>query len=164
MEANYESRKRELLEECQVPPQVFQQAIPRLEKFMEPFVDSLVRREQREHAGTFVKGLLSDLENKNVESIAYRFGQKRMPLQWFVGTSDWDHQPMRDELVRQVGKELGEHDGVIVFDPSGFAKSGKESVGVARQWCGRLGKVDNCQIAIYMGSALSDKFPETDLQ
>jgi SRSO17 transposase len=64
--------------------------------------------------------LLSNLDHKNVESIAYRFGQERMPLQWFVGKSDWDHEPLRDELVRQVGKQLGEEDGVIVFDPSGF--------------------------------------------
>jgi SRSO17 transposase len=54
------------------------------------------------------------------------------------------------ELARQVGVELGEDDGVIVFDPSGFPKKGKKSVGVARQWCGRLGKVDNCQVAVYM--------------
>jgi SRSO17 transposase len=54
------------------------------------------------------------------------------------------------ELARQVGRELGEDDGVIVFDPSAFPKQGKKSVGVARQWCGRLGKVDNCQVAIYM--------------
>lgn len=54
------------------------------------------------------------------------------------------------ELARQVGVELGEDDGVIVFDPSGFPKQGKQSVGVQRQWCGRLGKVDNCQVAVYM--------------
>jgi len=56
-------------------------------------------------------------------------------------------------LVRQVGETLGEEDGVIVFDPSGFPKSGRESVGTARQWCGRLGKLDNCQVAVYMGYA-----------
>jgi SRSO17 transposase len=104
-----------------------------------------------EHAHTFVQGLLSDLEDKNVESIAYRFGQERMPLQWFVGMSDWDHAPLRDELVQQVSQTLGDEDGVLVFDPSGFPKSGRKSVGVARQWCGRLGKVDNCQVAVYMG-------------
>lgn len=151
MEAKYERRKQELLDECEVAPQIFDRVLPRLERFMEPFVDSLVRKEQCEHANTFVQGLLSDLEHKNVESIAYRFGQERMPLQWFVGKSDWDHEPLRDELVRQVGDQLGDEQGVIVFDPSGFPKSGKESVGVARQWCGRLGKVDNCQVAIYMG-------------
>jgi SRSO17 transposase len=151
MEAKYEARKQELLDECTVTPQIFDRVLPRLERFMAPFVESLVRKEQCEHASTFVQGLLSDLEQKNVESIAYRFGQERLPLQWFVGRSDWDPQPLRDELARQVGEQLGEKDAVIVFDPSGFPKSGKESVGVARQWCGRLGKVDNCQVAIYMG-------------
>ena len=151
MEAKYEARKQELLDECTVAPQIFERVMPRLERFMERFVENLVRKEQCEHASTFVQGLLSNLEHKNVESIAYRFGQERMPLQWFVGTSDWDHEPLRDELVRQVSEQLGEEDGVIVFDPSGFPKSGRESVGVARQWCGRLGKVDNCQVAVCMG-------------
>ena len=151
MEAKYEARKRDLLDECTVAPQVFDRVMPRLERFMEPFVESLVRKEQVEHASTLVQGLLSDLDHKNAESIAYRFGQERMPLQWFLGVSSWDHRPLRDELVRQVGEELGEEDGVVVFDPSGFAKSGRDSVGVARQWCGRLGKVDNCQVAVYMG-------------
>jgi SRSO17 transposase len=162
MEARFEKRKQELLEECQVAPQVFERVLPRLETFMQPFVENLVRREQREHAGTFVQGLLSDLDHKNVESIAYRFGQERMPLQWFVGTSDWDHGPLRDELVRQVGEQLGEEDGVIVFDPSGFPKSGRDSVGVARQWCGRLGKVENCQVAIYMGYVSSKEHALVD--
>lgn len=156
MEARFEARKQELLEECTVAPPIFQRVIPRLERFMEPFIESLVRREQVEHARTFVQGLLSDVDHKNVESIAYRFGQDRMPLQRFIGFSDWDGRPLRDELVRQVGQTLGDEDGVIVFDPSGFPKSGRESVGVARQWCGRLGKVDNCQVAVYMGYA-SDK-------
>jgi len=162
MEAKYEARKQELLEECAVASQVFDRVMPRLEKFMEPFVENLIRREQCEHACTLVQGLLSDLEHKNVESIAYRFGQQRMPLQWFVGKSDWDHEPLRDELVRQVGQQLGEEDGVIVFDPSGFPKSGRESVGVARQWCGRLGKVDNCQVAICMGYVSSKEHALVD--
>ena len=151
MEAKFEARKQELLDECKIAPQVFDKVMSRLERFMKPFVKSLVRREQVEHAQTFVQGLLSDLEHKNTESIAYRFGQGRMPLQWFVGVSDWDYAPLRDELVRQAGNALGEEDGVIVFDPSAVAKSGRESVGTARQWNGRLGKIDNCQVAIYMG-------------
>ncbi len=152
METEFAVRRQELLEECTVAPQIFDRVMPRLEQFMEPFVESLARRERIDHAMTFVQGLLSDLDHKNVESIAYRFGQDRMPLQWFIGVSDWDHKPLIDELVRQVGQDLGEKDGVIVFDPSAFAKSGQDSVGVARQWCGRLGKIDNCQVAICMGS------------
>ena len=118
---------------------------------MEPFVDSLARKEQVGHALTFVRGLLSDLDHRNTESIAYRFGQKRLPLQWFIGVSQWDDQPLREELTRQIGRDLGDPDGVLVFDPSAFPKSGRESVGVARQWCGRLGKVENCQVAVYLG-------------
>ncbi len=107
MEAKeFEARKEELVNECDVAPQVFERVMPRLEQFMEPFVDNLVRREQVEHAGTFVRGLLSDLEHKNAESIAYRFGRERMPLQWFIGVSPWDDAPLRDELVSQVGGNL----------------------------------------------------------
>jgi len=165
MEAKeFEFRKEELVSECRVAPQVMDHIMPNLERFMEPFVDRLVRREQIEHAGMFVRGLLSDLEHKNAESIAYRFGQERMPLQWFIGTSPWDDAPLRGELVRQVGEQLGESDGVIVFDPSAFAKSGKQSVGVARQWSGRLGKVDNCQVGIYMGYASSREHALVDMR
>jgi SRSO17 transposase len=162
MEENYEVRKDQLLDECTVAPQVFDRVMPRLERFMKPFVDSLVRREQVEHAHTFVQGLLSDLDHKNAESIAYRFGQERMPLQWFMGVSDWNDEPLRDELVRQVGQQVGDDDGVIVFDPSAFPKSGRESVGVARQWCGRLGKVENCQVAVFMGYVSSQEHALVD--
>ena len=62
---------------------------------MDPFVESLVRSEQVTHAQTFVQGLLSDLKNKNVESIAYRFGQERMPLQPPVHYRDRDEPPRR---------------------------------------------------------------------
>jgi len=151
MEARYEARKRALLDECRMIPEIFEEVMPRLEQFMEPFVDRLVRPEQVTYARLFVQGLLSDVDHKNAESIAYRFGQDRMPLQWFLGVSPWDHEPLRDELVRQVGATLGDAEGVLVFDPSAFPKSGRESVGVGRQWCGRLGKVDNCQVAVYMG-------------
>lgn len=94
---------------------------------------------------------MSDLDQKNSESIAYRYGENRQGLQHFMGSSPWDHRPLIEELVRQVAGGIGEADGIIVFDPSGFAKQGKDSVGVKRQWIGRLGKVDNGQVGIYMG-------------
>lgn len=147
----FEARKEAVLAECEVAADIFERVRPRLERFMEPFVASLGRRERVEHALMFVQGLLSDLSHKNVESVAYRFGQERLPLQNFVGTSEWDDGVLRDELARQIGHELGEPDGILVFDPSGFPKSGRESVGVARQWCGLLGKTDNCQVAVFLG-------------
>lgn len=164
METRYEVRKQELLDECTVAPEIFEQVMPRLERFMDPYVEHLVRKEQVQHSQTFVQGLLSDLERKNVESIAYRFGQERLPLQWFIGVSDWDDALLREVLVEQVGQHLGEDDGVLVFDPSAFPKTGGESVGVKRQWCGRLGKMENCQVAVYMGYVSSQEHALIDLR
>jgi SRSO17 transposase len=151
MEARYAFRKTQLLEECQIAPEIFEQVMPRLSTFMRPFVTIFHGQAADQHAKTYVCGLLSDIERKNVESIAYRFGQSRLPLQGFIGWGEWDDEPLRHALRDQVKTHLGQADGVLVFDPSGFPKSGRESVGVARQWCGRLGKVDNCQVAIYLG-------------
>ena len=151
MDARYAIRKTQLLDECQVAPEIFEQVIPRLYAFMAPFVKTFQGQIAAQHAKTYVCGLLSDVEHKNVESIAYRFGQSRLPLQGFIGWAEWDDEPLRAELISQVNRHLGQGDGVLVFDPSAFPKSGRESVGVARQWCGRLGKVDNCQVAIYLG-------------
>lgn len=150
MERRFELRKAAMLAECEVAPQVFTGVAQRLAKFVEPFAELLSQAAQREHATDYLNGLMSDLERKNVESIAYRNDQDRRNLQHFIGCAQWDHRPLMRELARQVGTELGEDDGVIVFDPSAFPKKGGKSVGVARQWCGRLGKVDNCQVAVYM--------------
>ncbi len=151
MDARYAIRKSQLLAECRVAPEIFEQVIPRLHTFMTPFVKIFQGQAADQHAKTYICGLLSDVERKNVESIAYRLGQSRLPLQGFIGWDEWDDEPLRQELQCQVKTALGQGDGVMVFDPSGFPKSGRESVGVARQWCGRLGKVDNCQVAIYLG-------------
>src|SRR6266581_2620360 len=151
VEARYAFRKSQLLDECQIAPEIFEQVIPRLSTFMKPFVRIFQGQAANQHAKTYVCGLLSNVERKNIESIAYRFGQSRLPLQGFIGWGEWADAPLRHELLGQVKTHLGQADGVLVFDPSGFPKSGRESVGVARQWCGRLGKVDNCQVAIYLG-------------
>ena len=151
MEARYALRKSQLLDECQVAPAMFEQVMPRLSTFMKPFVSIFQGQTADQHAKTSVCGLLSNVERQNIASIASRFGQSRLPLQAFIGWDAWDDTPLREELRGQVTRHLGQGDGVLVFDPSGFPKSGRESVGVARQWCGRLGKVDNCQVAISLG-------------
>lgn len=151
MERRFKLRKEALLEEAQVSRAVFLGSLQRLERFVQPFASLLARPEQRQYASDFIAGLISDIERKNAEAIAYRDDQGRQPLQHFIGQANWDHQPLIGELARQVGQKLGRPDGVIVFDPSAFAKKGTESVGVKRQWCGRLGKVENCQVGVYMG-------------
>ena len=153
MERRFEIQKHRILQEAEIKPQVFNGMLKRLEQFAQPFIDSLKRREQKEHAHTYIAGLLSDLKRKNTESIAYRHDLDRQGLQRFVGSVPWDHRPLLEELARQIGSQLGEGDGVIVFDPSGHKKCGNDSVGVQRQWLGRLGKIDNGQVGVYMGYA-----------
>ena len=107
MEARYALRKTQLLAECQIAPEIFEQVIPRLYTFMKPFVTSFQGQAADQHAKTYVCGLLSNVERKNIESIAYRFGQSRLPLQSFIGWDEWDDAPLRDALRDQVKTHLG---------------------------------------------------------
>jgi SRSO17 transposase len=150
MERRFQARLDELLDDAQVSPSLLRGLLPRLQRFLEPFVRSLLAP-QRANAQDYVEGLLSDLKSKDAESIAYLHDRERQGLQKFIGQAPWDHKPLVGELARQVGQRLGEPGGVLVFDPSAFAKQGTKSVGVARQWCGRLGKVENCQVGVYLG-------------
>jgi SRSO17 transposase len=151
MERRFRVRLAELLDDAEVPPGLLRDVLPRLEAFLGPFAEALHTPQRQTNARHYVQGLVSDLGSKDVESIAYLHDRERQGLQKFIGQADWDHQPLLTELVRQVGTELGEPDGILVFDPSAFPKKGAESVGVQRQWCGRLGKIDNCQVGVYLG-------------
>ena len=151
MEPRFQRRKEQLLADCQVPPTLLQGVIDRLEGFAIPFAASLPSPESRRHTRTYLAGLLSDVQRKNAESIAYRYDLDRQVIQRFIGEVDWDHDPLLDELIRQVAREIGRPDAVLVFDPSAFPKKGDASVAVQRQWCGRLGKVDNCQLGVFLG-------------
>jgi SRSO17 transposase len=153
MERRFESRLDEMLEHAKVTPELLEGLLPRLTQFLEPFVESLREPEQRQHAVEYTTGLISGLERKTGEGIAYLYDQDRQGIQKFIGQVHWEHQPPLRTLAAQIGEELGESDGVIVFDPSSFPKKGDKSVGVAMQWCGRLGKVENCQVGVYMAYA-----------
>ena len=146
-------RRQQLLDECEVPPEVIRGGLERLAEFARPCAECLARREQKDHARTYLAGLVSDPGRKNTESIAYRHDQERHGLQHFVGSSTRDHRPLLRELAGQVAREIGTPAGVIVFDPSGFAKKGRASAGVQRQWRGRFGKVDNGQVGVFMAYA-----------
>jgi SRSO17 transposase len=150
MERRYELRLDQMLSQAEVSPELLRGLFERLEAFVEPFAKALGQPEQRRHAAEYMTGLLSKLPRKSGEAIAYLHDQQRQGLQNFVGSVPWDHKPLLTTLALQVGEVLGEPDGVIVFDPSAFLKKGTKSVGVARQWCGRHGKVDNCQVGIFM--------------
>jgi SRSO17 transposase len=151
MERRFEVRLEELLDDAVLDVRIPEGMLDRLERFVAPFAACLVSSEQRRHLWEYVAGLFSDVKRKNAETIAYLHDQDRQAMQKFVGQLPWEDRPLIKELAGQIGKELGEPDGVLVFDPSAFKKQGKESVGVARQWCGRLGKIDNCQVGVYLG-------------
>jgi SRSO17 transposase len=153
MDRRFEVRKQEILKEADIKPQVVNGMLKRLEQFAQPFIASFGRREPKKNAQMYICGLLSDLQRKNIESIAYRYDRPREALQKFIGQAHWDCHPLQQELAKQIGLEIGEDDGVIVFDPSWHKKCGNNSVGVQRQWLGRLGKVDNGQVGVYMGYA-----------
>jgi SRSO17 transposase len=164
MEPRFARRKEQLLAGCQVSTALFRGAMSRLESFARPFVSSLPSPESRAHSRTYLAGLLSDVERKNAESIAYRYDLDRQTIQRFVGELDWDQGPPIGELTGQVARALGRPDAVLVFDPSAFPKQGAASVGVQRQWCGRLGKVENCQVGVFLGYVGDDDHTLVDFR
>src|SRR5207244_5734528 len=103
MERRFRIRLEELLDDAEVRPSVLKGVLPRLESFLEPFVAALQTPEQRTNAQHYVQGLLSDLQSKDVESIAYLHDRERQGLQKFIGQTEWDHRPLLTELARQVG-------------------------------------------------------------
>lgn len=122
-----------------------------LDRFLGRYKPLMSRTEQEKHLGVYVNGLLSGLERKSIEPIATLHGLYRRPLQHFVGAGVWSDGLVRNEMQRQLVEEIGHEEGVLVIDGSGFKKQGPDSVGVARQWCGRLGKIENCQVGVYLG-------------
>ena len=140
-------------------PEDLRASMPLFESFVGRFAELLGhdRRGDRLHA--WLQGLLLDNEDhKTAEAIALKVyedpSQVRM-MQVFLGQSPWSDAPLRVELAQQVAGEIGEPQGVLILDETSFPKCGTKSVGVARQYCGATGKIDNCQVAVYLGYATS---------
>lgn len=122
------------------------QVRPRLEAFAAEMLGGLARSDQRAKGELYVRGLLLDGKRKSMQPMAERLGVDHQQLQQFVTSSTWDHVEVRKRLARWA-------DGFIepeayVIDDSGFPKDGADSPGVARMYCGTLGKVGNCQIGV----------------
>jgi SRSO17 transposase len=122
----------------------------RLGSFLQRYLPLFYRKEQRENATLVISGRLGGLERKTSEPIARAAGVQRKPVQFFVGSGKWDDEAVMDQLRVQVAEELADPNAVLVIDGSTFAKKGKDSCGVGRQWSGRLGKVDNCQTGVFL--------------
>jgi SRSO17 transposase len=125
------------------------------------FAPLFYRREQREWAEIYVRGLLTaDVPRKDVEAMALRLlgvgphaERQVRTLQPFIGEGKWDDDAILAEHQRLVNETLGEEDGVLIVDGSDFPKHGEHSAGVAPQWCGHTGKKDNCQAGVFVGYA-----------
>src|SRR5215472_6250665 len=144
-------RREALLSDGLVSPDIFHQMLDRLGAFVGPYQRALASEAAHHPMHLYLQGLLSQLPRKNAEAIAAWVDVERQVLQDFIGTVPWDHCPLVTVLVGQVAERLGEPDGIIAFDPSSFPKRGTHSVGVKRQWCGHRGKVDTCQVGVFMG-------------
>ena len=107
MDGSFDERRKELELECSLADGLFEPVRGRIQTFMSPFLLSFRRDDQKTYAEYVVSGLCSDLEDKNAESIAYLFELDRKPIQHFVGESQWEDRPLRDELARQVAATLG---------------------------------------------------------
>src|SRR5437879_6120998 len=142
-------------------PKDLRKALPLFHDFLQRFAPLIVddgRTESRlERIDAYLRGLLLDAEStKTAEAIALKVhgdsSQVRM-TQVFLGQSPWPDEPLRQELALWVDQELGSDQGTLIVDESGFPKWGDKSVGVARQYCGATGKIDNCQVAVYLAYA-----------
>lgn len=125
----------------------------KLAAFLGLFADCFGRREARELLRVYVKGQLSDLHRKTAEGIALRFGKAPRTLQRFLESIKWDEEKLRDRCQQIVAQDHAHAEAIGVVDESGVAKSGKETVGVGRQWNGNRGKVDNCVVGVHLSYA-----------
>ena len=119
----------------------------RLEQFLEDLTEPMGRRERRHWARVYLEGLLLDGERKSMEPMAARLGADVQALRQFLGQSPWEVEEVERRLALQVVDLLSEPE-VWIIDETAFPKAGEHSVGVARQYCGTLGKVANCQVAV----------------
>jgi SRSO17 transposase len=110
------------------------------------------RSEPRGRALGYVRGLLSTTERKNGWQLAEYLGDSTPDgVQHLLARADWDGDAVRDDLSCYVAEHLGDTDGVLVVDETGFLKKGDRSAGVARQYSGTAGRIENCQIGVFLG-------------
>ena len=117
-------------------------------------VDCFLRSESRDNFFRYMVGQFSDIERKSIEPIAINVlnGQVRS-MQRFVSDTYWDEKKILHKYRSMINEDLGSPNGVIIFDESGFVKKGDDSAGVGKQYCGTVGKVENCQVGVFAAYA-----------
>src|SRR3954471_19610871 len=135
-----------------------------LEGLLARFGRLFVRAEPREQAGRYLEGLLGPVERKNGWQLAEHLGDARpWRTRRVLSHVLWDEEAARDLCRDHAVERLGAGDAVLVVDETGFVKKGEHSAGVARQYCGAVGKVENCQVGVFLaydsrrGHALIDR-------
>jgi SRSO17 transposase len=129
---------------------------PKLDRFLGHFADCFARQDTRAHLGVYVRGQLSDLPEKSVEPIALEAGVAPRTLQEFLSQLKWDDPRLRDRVQEIVRTEHAGAHAIGIFDETSDPKKGDKTPGVQKQWCGRLGKLDNCLVTVHLGYAAGD--------
>jgi SRSO17 transposase len=128
--------------------------IDELKGFHLEFKDCFSRQEPRDNFYQYMAGQMSPLERKSIEPIAIAVESAKVrAMQFFVSDVVWDNGKIMSKYRSMVNDDMGDPDGVLIFDESGFVKKGVESAGVARQYCGTIGKVENCQVGVFTAYA-----------
>ena len=142
----------------------FERVYDSLQEFQAFFAASFGRKQWREHSGNYLQALLvQDQERRNAENLSESVGISARAMQRFLTEARWSDETVIGRLQEYLAPRLGHPEAVWVFDGSDFPKQGRKSAGVARQYCGRLGKVANCQGGMFLayvsplGRALVDK-------
>jgi SRSO17 transposase len=122
-----------------------------IERRLAPY---FARAEPRQRALAYLRGLLSPAERKNSWQLAEVSGAATpYGFQHLLGRADWEPDTVRDELRWYVLDHLRDPDAVLVLDETGFLKKGRHSAGVARQYSGTAGRIENCQIGVFLAYA-----------
>ena len=125
-----------------------------LDEVHERIASRFSRSEPRERVAAYLRGLLAPLERKNGWTLAEQAGEASPDgMQRLLATADWDADRVRDDLRDYVVEHLGDPGAVLVVDETGFLKKGSRSAGVARQYSGTAGRIENCQIGVFLGYA-----------
>lgn len=122
--------------------------------FHTQFADCFSREEPRASFAQYMAGQMSQLERKSIEPIALNVENATVrSMQHFISEVAWDEPRIISRYHGMVAEDLGDAEGVLIFDESGFVKKGSDSAGVTRQYCGTIGKVENCQVGVFAAYA-----------
>jgi len=134
-----------------------------LKGFHEQFYDCFHRSESRDHFFKYMAGQFSPIERKSIEPIALAIKNGNVrAMQRFVSDAEWNDENIMTKYRSFVNEDLGRPDAALIFDETSFVKKGQDSIGVARQYCGTIGKVDNCQVGVFVAYASENGYSLVD--